>query len=84
MDQSWAEKFAKVLARVRSPDGGNYRPNWYSGTWDARDVAGNVNQLSGGLNSALATSVSPPGSSSGGGGGGFSGGGGGGGGGGGW
>ncbi len=84
VDQSWAEKFAKVLARVRSPDGGNYRPNWYSGTWDARDVAGNVNQLSGGLNSALATSVSPPGSSSGGGGGGFSGGGGGGGGGGGW
>ncbi len=87
VDQSWAEKFVGILARTRSPDGGNYRPNWYAGTWDSRDVAGNVNQLSGGLNSALATSVSPPGSSSGsssGGGGGFSGGGGGGGGGGGW
>ncbi len=84
VDQSWAEKFVKILARTRSPDGGNYRPEWYHGTWNSRDVAGNVSQLSGGLNTALATSVSPPGSSSGGGGGGSSGGGGGGGGGGGW
>ena len=84
VDQSWAEKFAKLLARVRSPDGGNYRPGWYQGSWNSHDIASNVNQLGGGLNSALATSVSPPGSSSGGGGGGSSGGGGGGGGGGGW
>ncbi len=84
IDQSWAEKFVRVLAKTRSPDGGDYRPGWYHGSWNSRDVAGNVSQLTGGLNSALATSVSPPGSSSGGGGGGSSGGGGGGGGGGGW
>jgi uncharacterized membrane protein len=70
VEQAWSERFADVLAAVRNPDGGAYRPSWYNGAWNT--------------NSALGSSVSPPGSSSGGGGGGFSGGGGGGGGGGGW
>ncbi len=84
VDQRWAEKFAAVLASARTADGGSYQPSWYKGHFSTSNLSNTTSQLSSGLNSALATSVSPPGSSSGGGGGGFSGGGGGGGGGGGW
>ena len=84
VDQPWAEKFATVLAAVRSPDGGAYQPAWYSGTWNSSNFSNSISGVSSGLNSAIGSSVTPPGSSSGGGGGGFSGGGGGGGGGGGW
>ncbi|MDJ0908725.1 MAG: DUF2207 domain-containing protein [Woeseiaceae bacterium] len=84
VDQEWAEKFASVLASVRGPDGSGYSPVWYSGRWSNSSLSSTTKGLSSGLNSAIASSVTPPGSSSGGGGGGFSGGGGGGGGGGGW
>ena len=84
VDQQWSERFAKVLASIRDPDGEAYRPSWYNGRWNSSNLSKTTNKLSGSLNSAISRSVSPPGSSSGGGGGGFSGGGGGGGGGGGW
>jgi uncharacterized membrane protein len=84
VEQAWSEKFADVLAAVRNPDGGTYSPAWYHGSWNTSNLSKTTSNLSSGLNSALGSSVSPPGSSSGGGGGGFSGGGGGGGGGGGW
>ncbi len=84
VEQQWSERFAAVLARVRSPDGSTYSPSWYGGNWNTANLSKATSQLSGGLHSALRSSVSPPGSSSGGGGGGFSGGGAGGGGGGGW
>jgi uncharacterized membrane protein len=84
VEQAWSEKFARVLASVRNPDGSAYSPSWYNGTWDTSNLSKATNTLSSGLHSAVSSSVTPPGSSSGGGGGGFSGGGGGGGGGGGW
>jgi uncharacterized membrane protein YgcG len=84
VDQAWAEKFASVLAAVRGPNGQGYQPGWYSGNWSSSRITASTNSLSSGLNSAVTSSVTPPGSSSGSGGGGFSGGGGGGGGGGGW
>jgi uncharacterized membrane protein YgcG len=84
VDLLWAEQFADVLAAVKRPDGGAYRPGWYNGSWSVSNLAGSTSQLSSSLNTAISSSVRPPGSSSGGGGGGFSGGGGGGGGGGGW
>jgi uncharacterized membrane protein YgcG len=84
VDQQWSERFATVLANVRGPDGGAYRPSWYNGTWNSNNLSRTTSKLSSSLNSAISSSVSPPGSSSGGGGGGSSGGGGGGGGGGGW
>ncbi len=84
VDQRWAEKFSDVLASVRQADGTAYSPAWYSGTWNSHSLGSTMSNLSGGLNTAISSSVTPPGSSSGGGGGGFSGGGGGGGGGGGW
>ena len=84
VEQRWAEKFASVLGSIRDPDGNRYRPSWYHGDFSVRNIGSTTSNLSSGLSSALAQSVSPPGSSSGGGGGGFSGGGGGGGGGGGW
>ena len=84
VDQAWSEKFAKVLASVRGPDGRAYQPSWYSGNWNSSNFSESVSSVSSGLGSAISSSVTPPGSSSGGGGGGFSGGGGGGGGGGGW
>ncbi len=84
VDQQWAERFAAILASIRDADGRPYRPTWYSGSWSSRNLASNTSKLSGGLNTAISSSVTPPGSSSGSGGGGFSGGGGGGGGGGGW
>ena len=84
VEQAWSEKFASGLAAVRNPDGGAYSPSWYNGSWNTANLSKTTSNLSSGLNSALGSSVSPPGSSSGGGGGGFSGGGGGGGGGGGW
>ncbi len=84
VEHAWSEKFAAVLASIRNPDGSTYHPSWYNGTWNTSNLSNATNSLSSGLNSAVKSSVSPPGSSSGGGGGGFSGGGGGGGGGGGW
>ena len=84
VDQEWSEKFSAVLAAVRGPDGRDYRPAWYHGSWNSSSLASSTTGMSKGLSSAISSSVSPPGSSSGGGGGGSSGGGGGGGGGGGW
>lgn len=84
VDQQWSEKFASIFASIRNPNGEAYRPSWYNGRWNNSNLSKTTNKLSGSLNSAIGSSVSPPGSSSGGGGGGFSGGGGGGGGGGGW
>ena len=84
VDQLWAEKFSEVLASNRQADGTTYSPAWYGGTWNSRSLNSTMSNLSGGLNTAISSSVTPPGSSSGGGGGGSSGGGGGGGGGGGW
>ena len=84
VDQQWSERFAAVLASVRGPDGKEYRPSWYNGSWNSNNLGRTASKLSSSLNSAISSSVSPPGSSSGGGGGGSSGGGGGGGGGGGW
>jgi len=84
VDQSWAEKFSEVLASSRQADGTAYSPAWYGGSWNSHSLGSTMSNLSGGLSTAISSSVTPPGSSSGGGGGGFSGGGGGGGGGGGW
>ncbi|MDH3305200.1 MAG: DUF2207 domain-containing protein [Gammaproteobacteria bacterium] len=84
VDQQWSERFATILASIRGPDGGEYRPSWYNGSWNSSNLGKTTRKLSSSLNSAISSSVSPPGSSSGGGGGGSSGGGGGGGGGGGW
>ncbi|MDH3317926.1 MAG: DUF2207 domain-containing protein, partial [Gammaproteobacteria bacterium] len=84
VDQQWSERFASILAAIRGPDGGAYRPSWYNGSWNSSNLSKTTSKLSSSLNSAISSSVSPPGSSSGGGGGGSSGGGGGGGGGGGW
>jgi len=84
VDQQWSERFATVLASIRGPDGREYQPSWYDGKWNSSNLSKTTNKLSSSLNSAISSSVSPPGSSSGGGGGGSSGGGGGGGGGGGW
>jgi uncharacterized membrane protein YgcG len=84
VEQEWSEKFAEVLEAIRNPDGEGYSPSWYNGQWNTSNLSKATNGLSSGLNSAVGSSVSPPGSSSGGGGGGSSGGGGGGGGGGGW
>ena len=84
VEQAWSERFAKVLAAIRDPNGNAYRPSWYNGSWNTSNLSRATNSLSSGLGSAVSSSVSPPGSSSGGGGGGSSGGGGGGGGGGGW
>jgi Sec-independent protein translocase protein TatA len=78
------ERFAAIFARIKGPDGGDYQPSWYKGSWNNFDMSSNTTSLSSGLGTAISSSVTPPGSSSGGGGGGFSGGGGGGGGGGGW
>ncbi|NQV86725.1 MAG: DUF2207 domain-containing protein [Woeseiaceae bacterium] len=84
VDQQWSERFASLLASIRSPNGGGYSPAWYDGKWSSTNLTKAMSSLSSGLNSAVSSSVTPPGSSSGGGGGGSSGGGGGGGGGGGW
>jgi uncharacterized protein (TIGR04222 family) len=84
VDQQWSERFASLLASIRTPTGDGYSPSWYDGKWSSSNLTKATSGLSSGLNSAVSSSVSPPGSSSGGGGGGSSGGGGGGGGGGGW
>ena len=84
VEQQWAERFARVLAGLRGPDGTPYHPSWYHGSWYGFDSATATSTLTSDLGSAISSSMSAPGSSSGGGGGGFSGGGGGGGGGGGW
>jgi uncharacterized membrane protein YgcG len=84
VDQQWSERFASLLASIRGPDGGSWRPAWYGGAWNSSSLTAATSNLSGAFTSAVSTAVTPPGSSSGGGGGGSSGGGGGGGGGGGW
>jgi uncharacterized protein (TIGR04222 family) len=84
VEQAWAEKFAKVLAAIRGPDGGAWHPAWYHGSWNTSNLSDATSDMTSSLSSAVKSSVIAPGSSSGGGGGGFSGGGGGGGGGGGW
>ena len=84
VEQQWSERFAEVFANLRGPDDTAYHPAWYSGPWNSRNLSSNTSSLTSNLNTAISSSVTPPGSSSGGGGGGFSGGGGGGGGGGGW
>ncbi|MEX0976827.1 MAG: DUF2207 domain-containing protein [Woeseia sp.] len=84
VEQQWSERFARLLAGLRAPDGSPYHPAWYSGSWNGMNLSSATSSLSSGLGSAISSSVSAPGSSSGGGGGGSSGGGGGGGGGGGW
>jgi uncharacterized protein (TIGR04222 family) len=84
VDQQWSERFARLLASIRTPSGDGYSPSWYDGKWSSSNLSKATSSLSSGLNSAVSSSVTAPGSSSGGGGGGSSGGGGGGGGGGGW
>lgn len=84
VDQEWSEKFERLLASIKGADGREYSPSWYNGNWNSANLSKTTSKLSSGLNSAIGSSVTPPGSSSGGGGGGYSGGGGGGGGGGGW
>ena len=84
IEQHWAERFARIFANLRGPDGTPYHPAWYQGSWSGFDAASATSTLTSGLGGAISSSMSAPGSSSGGGGGGFSGGGGGGGGGGGW
>lgn len=84
VEQKWAERFAEIFASIRGPNDTSYQPSWYNGSWNSLNLGSNTASLTSGLNTAISSSVTPPGSTSGGGGGGFSGGGGGGGGGGGW
>jgi len=70
VDQSWAEKFSEVLASSRQADGTAYSPAWYGGSWNSHSLGSTMSNLSGGLSTAISSSVTPPGSSSGGGGGG--------------
>lgn len=84
VEQAWAERFSDVFARLQGADGRSYHPVWYDGPWSNVNLGSNASALTGGLNSAISSSMTAPGSSSGSGGGGSSGGGGGGGGGGGW
>jgi uncharacterized membrane protein len=84
VEQEWGERFSRLFAGLRAPDGSPYHPAWYHGSWSGFDTAAATSTLTSDLGGAISSSMSAPGSSSGGGGGGFSGGGGGGGGGGGW
>jgi uncharacterized membrane protein len=84
VEQQWAERFARIFANLRGPDGTPYHPAWYQGSWSGFHSASATSTLASDLGGAISSSMSAPGSSSGGGGGGSSGGGGGGGGGGGW
>ena len=85
VEQSWADKFADVIASVSSAGGEAYHPSWYSGSdWNNHRVGDFSSSLGSNLSSAISSASRAPGSSSGSGGGGSSGGGGGGGGGGGW
>jgi uncharacterized membrane protein YgcG len=84
VEQAWAERFAGVFARLEEDGAAGYRPAWYAGRFDTRNLGGFTKDVGRSFSSAIAAAAAPPGSSSGSGGGGFSGGGGGGGGGGGW
>jgi uncharacterized membrane protein len=85
VEQAWTEQFADVLSTAMRPDGGGYRPGWYSGAmFDSGRVGSFGGAVGSALSDAIASSATAPGSISGSGGGGSSGGGGGGGGGGGW
>ncbi|MEJ2256797.1 MAG: DUF2207 domain-containing protein, partial [Woeseiaceae bacterium] len=70
VEQEWSEKFAKVLAAIRNPDGSGWQPGWYHGSFNTSNLAYSTNSMTSGLSSAVKSSVNPPGSSSGGGGGG--------------
>ena len=80
VENTWAESFSDVLARVG--EGGQlYTPTWYRGAgWTTLGATGFVAAAAGSLSGALSSAGTAPGSSSGSGGGGSSGGGGGGGG----
>jgi uncharacterized protein (TIGR04222 family) len=80
VEHRWAERFAAIFAGLRGPGDASYHPSWYSGAWNASNFSRTTSALTGGLGSAISSSVKAPGSSSGSGGGGSSGGGGGGGG----
>lgn len=84
VEQKWAEKFAAVFARLASEGGSSYRPRWYGGDFNPRQLGRFATGLGKSFSAAISSASTPPGSRSGGGGGGSSGGGGGGGGGGGW
>jgi uncharacterized membrane protein YgcG len=84
VEQAWAERFADVFASLEADTPGGYRPAWYAGQFDSRDLGGFTRDVGRSFSSAIAAAAAAPGSASGSGGGGFSGGGGGGGGGGGW
>ena len=88
VEQSWAERFNSVFARIQAETGQPYAPRWYHGHWGRGGFASNPGRMTArmtsALGSAIAAAATPPGSTSGSGGGGSSGGGGGGGGGGGW
>ncbi len=84
VEQTWAEQFTQVFARISAEQGQSYRPGWYVGDFSSARLGGFSKDIGSSFTSAISSAASPPGSSSGGGGGGFSGGGGGGGGGGGW
>jgi uncharacterized membrane protein YgcG len=84
VEQAWAEKFARVFARLEAAGDTSYRPGWYHGDFNPRAIGSFTAGVGASLTSAISSASTPPGSSSGSGGGGFSGGGGGGGGGGGW
>jgi uncharacterized membrane protein YgcG len=84
VEQKWAEKFAAVFARLGAEGGEGYRPRWYGGDFNPRNIGSFTKGVGSALTSAISSASTAPGSSSGGGGGGSSGGGGGGGGGGGW
>jgi len=83
VEQNWAERFADVFARAGADAGEDYRPGWYTGHFDGRDLTGFSRSVGKSFSTAIASASAPPGTSSGSSGG-FSGGGGGGGGGGGW
>ena len=84
VEQAWAERFAGVFASLDGDTADGYRPAWYAGQFDTRNLGGFTRDVGRSFSSAIAAASAAPGSASGSGGGGFSGGGGGGGGGGGW
>ena len=75
VEQAWAERFSRIFAGLRGPNGTAWHPAWYNGSWNSMDLRANLTTMSSGLGTAISSSVSPPGSSSSGGGGGFGGGG---------
>ena len=83
VEQTWAEQFSQVFARLEASADGTYTPHWYHGSFNPTRMGSFASSVGSNLSSAVSSSATAPGSSSGSGGG-SSGGGGGGGGGGGW